>query len=57
MMSRRTFARLGAGVFVRVVPELTEHPGAEDDTESWLGEVDVGVRVLLKMVGRNRLPG
>ena len=34
---------------VRVVPELTEHPGAEHDTESWRGEVDVGVRVCLKM--------
>jgi len=41
---------------VRVVPELTEHPGAEHDTESWQhdteswrGEVDVGVRVCLKM--------
>ena len=43
------FARLGGGVAVRVVPELTEHPGAEHDTESWLGEVDVGVRVCLKM--------
>ena len=32
-----------------VVPELAEHPGAEHITESWLGEVDVGVRVLLKM--------
>jgi hypothetical protein len=36
-------------VAVRVVPELTEHPGAEDDTKSWQGEVDVGVRVCLKM--------
>jgi hypothetical protein len=34
---------------VRVVPEFTEHPGAEHDTESWQGEVDVGVRVCLKM--------
>ncbi len=31
-----------------VVPELTEHPGAEHGTESWLGVVDDGVRVLLK---------
>ena len=30
-------------------PELTEHPGAEHNTESWQGEVDVGVRVCLKM--------
>src|SRR5277367_3995962 len=49
VMSRRSFARLGAGVTVRVVPELTEHPGAEDDTKSWQGAVDVGVRVCLKM--------
>ncbi len=25
------------------------HPGAEDDTKSWQAEVDVGVRVCLKM--------
>ena len=31
-----------------VVPELTERPGAEHSTESWLGVVDHGVRVLLK---------
>jgi hypothetical protein len=37
------------GVAVGVVPELTKHPGAEDDTKSWQGEVDVGVRVCLKM--------
>ena len=46
---RPIFATLGGGVSVRVVPELTEHPGAEDDTKSWQGEVDVGVRVCLKM--------
>ena len=38
VMFRRSFARLGGGVAVGVVPELTEHPGAEDDTESWQGE-------------------
>ena len=43
------FAKLGGGVTVRVVPQLTEHPGAEDDTKSWQAEVDVGVRVCLKM--------
>ena len=43
-------ARLRSGVTVGVVPELAERPGAEDDTESWQGEVDVGVRVLLKTV-------
>ena len=31
-----------------VVPELTERPGAEYFTESWLGKVDSGVGVLLK---------
>ena len=37
-------------VAVRVVPELREHPGAEDDTESGQTEVDASVRVLLKTV-------
>ena len=32
----------------RVIPELCEYPGAEDDTKSWQGEVDAGVRVLIK---------
>ena len=32
-----------------VIPELAEHPGAEDHTETGQGTVDVGVRVLLKM--------
>lgn len=36
-------------------PELTEHPGAEYDTKSWQGAVDVGVRVRLKMVGQHDL--
>jgi hypothetical protein len=35
-------------VAVRVVPELTEHPGAEHNTKSWQGAVDVGVRVRLQ---------
>jgi len=39
----------------RVVPELAEHPGAEHDTESWQGEVDVGVRVLFKILGHGVL--
>src|SRR4051794_33515165 len=43
------FSGLGVGVSVRVVPELAKHPGAEDDTKSWQGAVDVGVRVCLKM--------
>src|ERR1700709_1221406 len=48
-------ATLGSAVPVRVVPELTEHPGAEHNTKSWQGAVDVGVRVFLKMVGQNCL--
>ena len=48
-------ARLSGGVAVRVVPELTEHPGAEYDTKSWQGAVDVGVRVRLKMGGQRGL--
>ena len=48
-------ARLGVGVSVRVVPELAEHPGAEDDTDSWQGTDDVGVWVLLKLVRQLRL--
>ena len=32
-----------------VIPELAEHPGAEDHTETGQGTVDAGVRVLLKM--------
>ena len=51
----RTLRRGGVGVTVRVVPELIEHPGAEHDTESWLAEVDVGVRVCLKMGGQRGL--
>jgi hypothetical protein len=34
-----TRRRGGGGVTVRVVPKLTEHPGAEDDIESWQGDV------------------
>ena len=48
-------ARLGTGVSIGGVSELAQHPGAEYITESWQGEVDVGVRVLLKMVGEGRL--
>src|SRR4051812_12499974 len=48
-------ATLGSAVPVRVVPELTEHPGAEYDTKSWQGAVDVGVRVFLKMLGQHCL--
>ena len=32
-----------------VIPELAEHPGAEDHAETGQGTVDAGVRVLLKM--------
>ena len=33
---------------VGVVPELTERPGAEHFTESWLRQVDSGVWMLFK---------
>ena len=55
LMFRRSFATLGGGVAIRVVAEFTEHPGAEDDTKSWQGAVDVGVRVCLKTVGQGGL--
>ena len=52
VMFRRSFCEtgwcIGSGR-----PQLTEHPGAEDDTKSWQGAVDVGVRVLLKMVSQS----
>jgi hypothetical protein len=40
---------------LEVVPELAEHPGAEDVTQAWQREVDVGVRVLLKRLVQLRL--
>ena len=52
MRFRRSFCETWRRVSVRVVPELTEHPGAEYDTKSWQGAVDVGVRVCLKMGGQ-----
>ncbi|MBA3622799.1 MAG: hypothetical protein H0W51_10875 [Euzebyales bacterium] len=42
-------------VAVRVVPELAQHPGAENDAESGQTAQDHGVRVLLKMVCQRRL--
>src|ERR1700694_471802 len=39
-------------VAVRVVPELTDNPGAEDKTEPWQAEVERGVRVQLKRLGQ-----
>jgi hypothetical protein len=35
-------ARLDVGVSVRVIPELAEHPSAENYPESWLGTENVG---------------
>jgi hypothetical protein len=55
VMCRVVSARLGVGVSVRVVPELTEHPGAECHTKSWQGTVNAGVRVLVKMLGQGGL--
>ena len=40
---------LRRGVARGIIPELAEHPGAEDDTESGQGTVEGGVRVRLKM--------
>ena len=52
MMFRRSFCETGVGIAIRVIPELAERPGSEYDTDTWQGKVDVGVRVLLKMVGQ-----
>jgi hypothetical protein len=41
-------AGFSIGVAVRVVPELREHPSAEDHTESGQTAQDFGVRVLFK---------
>jgi hypothetical protein len=35
---------------VRVVTEFAEHPGAEDGAHAGLGQVDLSVRVLDKML-------
>jgi hypothetical protein len=45
----------GVGVTVGVVPELGEHPGREDLPESRLGQVDLSVRMLPKILFH--LPG
>src|SRR5487761_1738852 len=42
-------AGLAAGVPVRVVAELAEAPGAENQPDSGLGQVDLSVRVPAKM--------
>jgi hypothetical protein len=42
-------------VAARVVPELRQHPGAENDAESGQATQDHGVRVLLKTVCQRRL--
>src|SRR5260370_41767286 len=43
-------AGLGVVVAVRVVAELAEHPGAEDGAYPGLGQVDLSVRGLPKML-------
>ena len=53
--SRRSFCETWGWCICSVVPELTEHLGAEHSSESWLGEVDVGVRVLFKILGQAAL--
>ena len=48
MTCRRSFCETRAGVAVRVIAELAEHPGAEDGPESWQGADDLGVWVCSK---------
>src|SRR5829696_5001662 len=48
-------AALGVGVANWVVAELGEHPGAENDPQAGLAEVDLSVRVLAKTL--LHLPG
>jgi hypothetical protein len=45
----------GVGVATWVVAELGEHPGAENDPQAGLAQVDLSVRVLAKT--RLHLPG
>lgn len=42
---RRDSCKTWQCLSVGVITEFTEHPRAEDDTESWQEEVDAGVRV------------
>src|SRR5215472_6011412 len=42
-------AGLAVGVPVRVVAEVSEHPGAEYGAHAGLGQVDLSVRVTAKM--------
>jgi hypothetical protein len=46
--SRVAPPRFSIGVAGRVVPELREHPGAEDQAESGKTAQDLGVRVTFK---------
>src|SRR5512142_1574914 len=41
---------LAVAVAERAVAELCKHPGTEDGTQSWLGQIDLSVRVLAKML-------
>jgi len=54
-MFRRSFCVTWRWHSVRVASETAEHLGAEDDTDSGQGQVDVGVRVLLRMRGQSWL--
>ena len=47
-------ARLGVGVAVRVIPELAQHPGAQDRPHPWKRVDDLGARVLFKMLRQRR---
>jgi hypothetical protein len=48
-------AGFSIGIAVRAIPELTEHPGAQDRPESWQGADDLGVRVLIKSLRQSLL--
>ncbi len=45
-------AGFSIGVAIRVVSELAQHPGADKKAQSRLAADDLGVRVLIKMVGQ-----
>lgn len=49
-------ARFSIEVASRVVARLPQDPGAEDDTESWQTEKNLGVRVLFKIGCQLLLP-
>jgi hypothetical protein len=50
---RVVLASLGIGEPVRVIAELGQDPGAEDDAQAGLAGVDVSVQVAAKMCGHH----